>query len=810
MNDLLFAVRQLRKNPGFAVASILTLGLGIGVNTAIFSVIHAVLLRPLPYVESDRLMLIREKQPEFENSSVSYLNYLDVCAEQKSFTDLALIRSEGINLAGVGIGGDPEQLGGGRVSANCLTILGLKPTMGRDFLVADDTPGGAKTAMISTRLWQRRFGGDPAILGRSAQINGAPHEIIGVLPESFGVMRNPDILVTFGEQRSAPGMQNRGNHPGLSILGRLKPGFTPEQALADLNNNMAALEKQYPNSNTGVRSNLQPLLESAVGEYRQSLFILVVAVGCVLLIACANVANLMLARVTARQRELAVRSALGAGRGRLIRQLLAECLVMSVGGAVLGILLATWGRDLIVALSPDNNSRFQDVRVDGVVLAFATGISLLTALIFGLWPAWQAANDNGLSESLNEGSRGGSGGVRSRRVRSALVVAQVAMALVLLAGAGLMIRSFFNLQRVKLGFDPEQVVTMAIQLPEARYDKDEKINAFYGQLLERVRSLPGVTNASTIQNPPFGRSTWTSSYHLKGTPPAQPGRDLNAECNAVSPGAFATLRMPIVQGRDFTPDDGPDKPMVVLVDQAFARKHFPNGDAVGQLIDNNTVEDEDKAPPMTIIGVVPTTRTSALQTEPEFVQMYYSAPQRSAAERVLLVRTAGGNPLAIASAIKREMAGLDADQPIAKVRTLVDNVASSLASRRLTMTLLGSFAALALALAAIGLYGVMSLSVAQRTREMGIRLALGAEARDIFRMILRQGMSLVAVGVGIGVTGALLLAKVMQSLLYGVSIMDPPVFILVAVTLGACAFLACWLPARRATRVDPMVALRTD
>ncbi len=686
MNDLLFAFRQLRKNPGFAAASILTLGLGIGVNTAIFSVIHAVLLRPLPYVESDRLMLVREKQPEFENSSVGYPNYLDVRAAQKSFTDLALIRSEGINLAGAGIGGDPERVGGGRVSANCLTILGLKPRMGRDFAEADDVPGCAKTALISTRLWQRRFGSDPAILGKTAQINGAPHEIIGVLPDSFGVMRNPDILITFGDNRAAPNMQNRGNHPGLSMLGRLKPGVTPDQALADLNTTMAALEKQFPASNTGVRSNVQPLLESAVGEYRQSLFILVVAVGCVLLIACANVANLMLARVTARQRELAVRSALGADRGRLVRQLLAECLVMSICGAILGVTLATWGRDLIVALSPDGSSRFQEVRVDGVVLAFATGVSLLTALVFGLWPAWQAANNNALSESLNEGARGGTGGVGSRRARSTLVVAQVAMALVLLAGAGLMIRSFFNLQRVKLGFDPEQVVAMAIQLPPARYDKDEKINALYDQLLERVRQLPGVANAATIQNPPFGHSQWTTSYHLTGTPPAEPGRDLNAEANNVSPGTFATLRMPLIQGRDFTPDDTAGKPLVVVVDQAFARKHFPNGDAVGKLIDNNTVDD-DNAPPMTIIGVVPTTRTGALQTEPEFVQLYYSATQMSAPERVLIIRTAGGNPLAMASAIKRELAGLDPDQPIANVRTLSDNVASSLASRRLTMTL---------------------------------------------------------------------------------------------------------------------------
>jgi putative ABC transport system permease protein len=383
------------------------------------------------------------------------------------------------------------------------------------------------------------------------------------------------------------------------------------------------------------------------------------------------------------------------------------------------------------------------------------------------------------------------------------------MALVLLAGAGLMIRSFFNLQKVRLGFDPDQVVAMAIQLPTARYDKDEKINAFYDQLLERVRTLPGVASASTIQNPPFGRSQWTTSIHLTGTPAAEPGRELNTEANAVSPGTFAALRMPIQQGRDFTADDGPDKPVVVVVDQAFARKFFPNGDAVGKQIDNNIVDDE-KAPPMTIIGIVPTTRTSALQTEPEFVQMYYSATQMNAAERVLLVRSAAGNPLAIASAIKRELATLDPDQPIANVRTLDDNVASSLASHRLTMTLLGSFAALALALAAIGLYGVMSLSVAQRTREMGIRLALGAEARDIFGMVLRQGLSLVGIGVGLGVTGALLLAKIMHSLLFGVSIADPPVFIVVSLTLGVCAFVACWLPARRATRVDPMVALRTD
>ncbi len=812
MSSLVQALRRLFKAPGFTLAAVFTLALGIGANTVVFSVMNTALLRPLPYPEAERLLQIRERQPEFANSSVAMPNYLDVKSSQKTLAGLALFRWERVSLAATGIGGDPEQLRGARVTWDYLSVLGIAPRLGRDFLEKEDEPGGPKAMVISQKFFQRRFGGDAAMLGRTLVINGEPYELIGVLPENFEEMRSADALITFNDLRKSREMTSRGNHPGLSMLGRMKPDVTIEQVRADLDTTYAALEKQHPENNTGVASTPLPLLESRVGSYTKSLFFLLGATACVLLIACANVANLLLARAVGRQKEFAIRAALGAGRAQLMRELFAENNLLAAGGAALGIAIAYWTRDLVLLLAPNPNLRLDQLALDHRVLLFAIAVTVCTTLLFGLWPAWQISRNVSLTLALSDSTRGSNDGGQTRRARSGLVIAQVALALMLLAGAGLLIRSFSNLQQVKLGFEPRKLLLMAVALPEARYDTDEKSDRFYEQLLERTRALPGVEDVATVNNLPQSNSTWTSSYHITGTPEPAPGRELNAECNAVTGDYFKTMRIPLLRGRAFNPEDKADGPIRIIVDEAFAKKHFPNEDPIGKQIDNNTVPtgpNEPATPPMTIIGVVGTVRTD-MDRAPDFVQAYYHAPQNRALQRALVVRTKTSDPLQLSAAVKREVLAIDPDQSVSGVETMEMAIGRNLASHRLTLTLFALFAAIALLLAVLGLYSVMALNVAHRTREMGIRMALGAERRSILQLVLRQGLLLVAIGLGVGLLGALGLSRLMRSLLFGVGAVDPLVLAAVAFVLAAAAAVACLLPARRATRVDPIVALRTE
>ncbi len=807
--------RRLLKSPGFTAAALLTLALGIGVNTAIFSVVHAVLLRPLPYPDAERLMVVREKQPEFDNTSVALPNYLDARAAQKSFAGLALFRRDSFNLSPAGIGGEPERLRVALVSWEFFGVLGLKPRLGRDFREEDDRSGVTKTVMISERLWQARFAGDPGIIGRSVVINGVPREILGVLPSSWEFPSLCDLVLPLGVRRDDRDLLNRGNHAGFSMLGRLRVDVSPEQARAELDTIYAGLEKQYPDSNTGVRTVVRSLLENLVGDYRLSLYLLLGTVGCVLLIACANVANLLLARAAGRSRELAVRAALGASRGRIMRELLGESLVIALLGGGLGAGIAVAARDVLVALAPAGVLRFQQVGIDGAALAFTAGLALMTGLLFGLWPAWQASGAVSLTEALGEGARGTSGGPRAQRARGLLVIGQVAVALVLLAAAGLLVRSFHNAQNARLGFNPEGVQRAALLLPFARYDTPEKSARFFGQVLERVRTLPGVAAAGFATKPPQAGSNWTTSFHLTGTPEPPPGRELNADANAISPGYFATLGIPLLRGRDFTEDDRAGAPYRVIVDESFARKHFPGEDPIGKLIDDNVGfrepgQDSAGLPPMTIIGVVPTVRTYSPDQAPEFVQIYYAMAQNQGNETTLLVRAAAGDPARLVPLIRREVQALDPDQPLGETMGMTATVAQNLASRRLTMILLGAFAALALLLSIVGLYSLLALAVANRTRELGIRMALGAQQRQVFRLVVREGMLLVGAGLTVGILAAAALGRVLQSLLYDVAAFDPFTILGVAFLLILAAFLACVLPARRATRVDPVEALRAD
>jgi putative ABC transport system permease protein len=812
-SDIRYAFRMIAKQPGFAALAVLAFALGIGANVAIFSVVNAVLLRPLPYPDPERLISIREKTPTFPGGSVSYPNFLDWRASQHTFTDLALFRRESYNLSSVKGGTAPERIGGGRVTANFFTVLGVPPQLGRDFTEADDVPHGPKVALISDKMWRKRFGASREVLGQHLLVDGVSYEIIGVLPSIVKLPRLAEIYVPLGDVRTEPGVLLRDNHPGFGTLGRLKPGVSLEQATADLDAIAAALEKKYPESNTGRRTTTALLLESSVGQYRRSLYLLLGAVACVLLIACANVANLQLARMLARGKELAVRSALGASGWRLTRQVLTESAVLALIGALAGVLLAIWSLDAILALSPATVPRFQETRIDVVALLFTVAVAVASGVLVGIWPAWRISKTSSLAMALHESARGSSDGVNKQRARAGLVITQVALALVLLAAGGLMLKSFWHAQQAPLGFDPRNILTMSVALPSARYDKEEKINAFYDKLLAKVSTLPSVTAAAIGINIPFDDSEWDSSFHITGTPAHVRGREPSAEINMISPDYFKVLGMPIVRGRAFGPEDAAGKQTSVIIDESLANRFFPGQDPIGKQLDNNQTLKENP-PPLTIVGIVPRTRNDAPGEENveslNFPQIHLPAAQFSNENVSLVVRVASGDPLALAPAVKREIESIDPDQPVAQVSTMEKNIGASLAARRLTMTLLGAFACLALVLASVGIYGVMALSTTQRTREMGIRFALGASRADVLRLVLGKGVSLIGVGLGAGLVGAFAASRAMNSLLYGVGTVDAVALLGAIITLAAVAFVACYLPARRASMVNPIEALRTE
>ncbi|MGC1322048.1 MAG: ABC transporter permease [Candidatus Udaeobacter sp.] len=817
LDDLRYGVRLLLKNPGVTIVAIFALALGIGANTAIFSVINAVLLRPLPYPEADKLIVVRERSHTFERGAVGYMNWLDWHASQKSFTDLALVRREAANFSlGSGVG-SPDRLRGVRASSGFLSVMGLKPKIGRDLTAADDIAGAPNVALISENLWRKQFAGSPSVLGRRALIDGLEREIVGVFPAELQFGRNPDVLLPLSEIANEPWMRSRDNHQAFWGLGRLKSGVTMSQAMSDLNAIAIDLEKKYPQSNSGRRVTLRPLFETTVGDYRASLNLLLAAVVCVLLIACANVANLQFARALARSRELAMRAALGASRWAIARQLLIESTLLAVIGAVAGVFLTLWSMDAILALTPPTLPRFHEARIDMHVLGFTTFAALLAGVLVGVWPAWRISNAKSISLALHEaGGRSASDGPGRQRMRSGLVITQVALAIVLLAGAGLTLKSFWYAQNAPLGFDPHGVVNFEIALPDAKYKKDEQKDAFWTRLLERVKKIPGVEAAAISANSPFDDNEWDSGFHVTGTPAIPPGQEPSTEVSSVSLDYFRVMGMPILRGRNFGPEDTPGEKghsRSIIIDETFAKKYFAGKDPIGQHIDDT--ETADKAqPPMTIIGVVPRTRNEApgeFNTELlHMVEEYLLASQDPQSANNLHVRTSLRDVGQLAAAVKREVQALDPDQPMGQIKTMDQAIASSLATRRLVMVLLGAFAVLALVLASVGLYGVMALTVTQRTRELGIRMALGAERTNIFKLVLGQGMTLIAIGIGIGLIGAIAAGRALMSLLYNVGAIDIGAVITAVFSLSAVAVIACCVPARRATRVDPIVALKTE
>jgi putative ABC transport system permease protein len=817
LDDIRYAVRQLAKNPSVTIVAIFALALGIGANTAIFSVINAVLLRPLPYPDADKLIVLRERSHTFERGAVGYMNWLDWHAVQKSFTDLALVRRESINFSlGSGIG-SPERLPGLRASSGFLSVMGLKPKIGRDLTAADDIAGSPNVALISEKLWRKHFAGSPSALGQRALIDGLEREIIGVLPAELQFGRNPDVLLPLSEIANEPWMRNRDNHQAFSAIGRLKPGVTISRAMSDLNAIAIDLEKKYPQSNSERRVAMRPLFETTVGDYRANLNLLLASVVCVLLIACANVANLQFARALARSRELAMRAALGASRWAIARQLFVESTLLAVIGAIAGVFLTLWSIDAILALTPPTLPRFHETTIDMHVLGFTTFAALLAGVLVGVWPAWRISNSKSMSLALHEaGGHGASDGPGRQRTRAGLVIAQVALAIVLLAGAGLTLKSFWHAQSAPLGFDPRGVVNFEIALPDSKYKTDEQKDAFWTRLLERVKNIPGVEAAAISANSPFDQTEWDSGFHVTGTPPAPPGQQPSVEVSPVSLDYFRVMGMPILRGRNFGPEDTPGEKghsRSIIIDETFAKKYFAGKDPIGQHIDDT--ESTDKAqPPMTIIGVVPRTRNEApgeFNTEAlHMVEEYLLASQAPQSTNNLHVRTSLRDIGPLVAAVKNEVQALDPDQPMGQITTMDQAIASSLATRRLTMVLLGAFAVLALLLASVGLYGVMALIVTQRTRELGIRMALGAERTNIFKLVLGQGMSLIAIGIGIGLVGAIAAGRALMSLLYNVGALDSGAVIIAVASLVLVAVIACCVPARRATRVDPIIALRTE
>ena len=814
-SDLRYALRSLFRQPVFTGVVVLVLALGIGANTAVFSVVEAVLLRPLPYPQPDRIAFLRETAPLYDEGSVSLANYLDWRMAQRGFTDLSIVRRNVFNFSLPSDGAtpvEPEKVYGAEISANYLSILGSRPILGRDFTVADDTPGAPKVALISDRFWRRCFNADRTVIKRHVILDNVSYEIVGVLSPTLAHPRLTDILVPLADVRRDPATLNRDNHPGFSVMGRLRPGVTLKAAADQINAVSRELERRYPATNADRHVNVRLLLDATVGDYRQMLYLLLGSVGCVLLIACANVANLQLARASGRTKELAVRAALGAGRGRIIRQLLTESAVLGVLGGILGLLVALWAMDAITALSPQSIPRFHEVRLDWSVLVFATLTALGTGVLVGLWPAWRVSGVATMAVALHEGgARGSTGGGAQVRARSLLVVVQVALALVLLTGAGLALQSFQRMRSAPLGFQPEGLLTMSISLPAKGYE-GEKITRFYARLLEGVRALPGVASAACGVNTPFDDTDWENKVHLTGTPPDRPGEEPASEDNYVSPGYFNTMGMPILRGRDFDGRDVADQGKTALVDESFVQKFFSDKEPIGQHIDDTDPRHPD-APPITIIGVVPRTLNDN-PVDAAFLgrmsQVHYAAAQNEMPNQHLMVRVASGDPRRLVPGIRDVVRSLDPTLPVADITTMRENIANRMVSERLTMVLLGTFATLALLLASVGLYGVMALGVTQRTRELGIRLALGAQRGNVLGLVLREGFGLVSVGLLVGLGAAWGLGRLLATVLYGVQGSDPLILGGVSAVLAGAALLACWLPARRATRVDPLVALREE
>jgi predicted permease len=809
MQDVRYGVRVLARNKGFTVVAVLTLALGIGANTAIFSVVNDLLLRPLPYTDADRVVLLWEVTPSGRHmNNTSRANFRQWREQGQSFESMAAFTDQRLPLTGAG---EPEEVAVQLTTPELFKVLGVEPLHGR-VLAAEDGNQGTYGVVLSYGFWKRRFGGDPGLVGKPIMLNGAPNVVVGIMPPGFhwhirqrsgtgkaaevwGVLQMPPP----GDPASPP---ERGRF--LAVAARLKRGVSFEQADAELKtiHTRLAADSSF---NKGFSAEVIPVREQMVGNVRPALWVLLGAVGLVLLIACANVANLLLSRVAAREKEIALRTALGARRLRVIRQLLTESLLLSLFGSALGLLVAWWGIGALVAISPRDLLDLQNVGINTTVLAWTLGVTLLTSILFGIVPALEATRLN-LNDALKEGGKGAEGGSRSRRLRGALVVGEVALALILLVGAGLLIRSFAQLRKIDTGFQTENTLTMVLRLSGGKYTEEQQYVAFFRQTLERIRATPGVQSAGMVNFLPlYGGLGSATSFNIEGKPEPPRGQGPGSNVRVADSAYFKTMGIPLKRGRLFTEAEDAEERPVILVSESFVKKHFPDEDPLGKRIKVFMGQD----PAWTeIIGVVGDVRYDNLTAEAEpFV--YYPYPGLTYPFMTLVVRTAG-DPAEMAPTIRREIAAIDPDQPVSDVRTMTQVMADTVARQRFNTLLLGVFAGLATLLAAVGIFGVMNYSVQLRTRELGLRMALGAQPRRVLMLVLRQGLLLTLIGIGVGLAGALALSRVMSGLLYGVGTSDPTTFAAIVVLLAVVALVACYIPARRATRVDPLIALKYE
>jgi putative ABC transport system permease protein len=801
--DLKYGLGMLRRNPGFTFVAVLTLALGIGANTAIFSVVNGVLLNALPYPQPEQLAMVwcDNRRQGIPDDITSYPNFVDWRDRNKTFQGMAGVVPERLNLTGVG---EPEEIRAANVSTNFFQLIGVSPVRGRRFTAEEEKPGNDKVVILSHALWQRRFGGDPGILNRTISLSGQSHVIVGIMPPEFQFPENTEIwrpLAPDGQWRVARSAF------WLPVVGRLKPGVTRAQAQADLDVIANQIERQFPEM-AGYGVNVVPVVEQIVGSIRRPLLILSGAVLFVLLIACANVTNLLLARAAARQREVAVRAALGTGRWRIVCQLLTESMLLAVVGGALGVLLAWWGLRLLVNLSPSNIPRLENISLDGRVLWFTLGLSLLTGLIFGLAPTLQATHLK-LSETLKEGARtggGGAGGRRAQRIRGVFIVAEVALTLVLLVGAGLLVRSFWRLQQVDPGFRADHLLTLRLSLPLSRYTDGAQAVSFFERLQERLAALPGVVSASASSGVMLAKLAISAGFTIENRPRDPSELALELPFDQVLPNYFQMMGVPLLRGRAFTAQDGRDSPRVAIVNETFVKRYFPNDDPIGRRFTFG--DGGPNARWITIVGVVRDTKRQG-PDQPVRIESWMPLAQMPAGSMEMVLRTTG-DPLALSNAAREAVWSLDRDLPIPKIQTMERILSERVAQRRLNMLLLGLFAMAALILAAVGIYGVMSYAVTQRTHEIGVRMALGAQAGDVLRMAIWKGMRLTLIGVALGLAGALALTRVMRSLLFNVSATDPATLALIALLLVVVALIASYIPARRATKVDPLLALRHE
>jgi putative ABC transport system permease protein len=806
--DLRSGARMLVKNPGFTLIAVITLALGIGANTAIFSVVNGVLLRPLPYKDPQRLVMVFAPKRLDQEFLISSGGFTILRNQNQVFEQVAAFLPM-LDSSSITGDGDPEFLGGVTVSANLFTLLGVEARYGRAFLPEEEKPGSDRVVVISHRLWQRRFGSDQKIVGRTISLNNEPYTVVGVMPPAFqfpldGMLtgwlpREIDIYIPLALTPEEINNQRK----VLPVIARLKSQVGIEQARAEMTGVAARIKRQYPDTNKDESIRLAPYHQQMVGRVRLALLVLLGAVGFVLLIACANVANLLLVRAAARRKEMAVRAALGAGRRRVIKQLLTENVLLAALSGSLALLLAFWGVGLLRTIIPENLPRADEIGIDGGVFGFTLLISLGAGILFGLIPALQASKVN-LSDALKEGGRG-SGGRGRNHLRNLLVVSEVALALALLIGAGLMSRSFIRLMSVDPGLDPRNVLTVDIRLSRNKYSRPQQA-VFFQQLLERLRALPGIQAVGAVYPMPLSGMEENIGFEIEEQPPPAPGEQRTAGPRGVSPGYFKAQGIQLLKGRVFTESDGGDTPPVVVINEAMARRYWPNQDPAGRRISF----DSRNGQPVwrEVAGVVKSVRHMALEEEPRS-EIYIPFAQYPLAFMTLVARTDGA-PLGYVAAVRSQVQAVDNDQPISNVRTMEERLASTVSQRRFNLILLAIFACLALSLAAIGIYGVMSYLVAQRTHEIGVRMALGAQTGDVLRLVIRQGMALTLTGVLIGLSTAFGLTRLLRNLLFDLSATDPLTFFVTALLLALVALLACYLPARRATKVDPLVALRCD